>query len=151
MTPRQLSFFLIALTFCTFAAADCNAETEEPGAETGAEDEPIFTEGVFFGTVKAVHEDGISIEVKAFKEVIGNKVFYLDKRTRYYVDSKRRRLDAVLPGHKVAINYIARDRFALAKIVYVEFGEFKRPEEYKRTPRRKRSRRTKSSGGGGGH
>ena len=91
------------------------------------------------------------MEVRSFKERIGNKVFYMDKGTKYYIDSQRKKLDDIQPGQKVAINYIARNRFALAKTVYVEFGEFKRPEEYKRTPRKKRKRTTKKSSGGEGH
>lgn len=116
------------------------AVAEEKQAKGEAPREPVYTEGVFFGTIKAISEESSAVEVHAIQERLGNRVFHVDAKTRFYIDSRRERLKDLLPGHRVAVHYIAKNRFALAKTFYVEFGEFKRPEEYKRTPRRARRR-----------
>lgn len=129
---------LLVLHSCSAYSLVSSVVAEEESIEI-----PEQHEGLFYGSLYFIHPEKISIVVKPRPDNQLNRLpntvhrFYLDKYTRYFVDSERASAEDLVPGDKVAVRYWAEGRLAVADKVYVVFGEFD-PRDYRRKIRRGR-------------
>jgi hypothetical protein len=157
--PLELVLFTTVLIISLIAGPDPGAAQEEQGQgesktvqsektpeksssqnEQPKTEETQYNAGLFFGHVLAIDPAGRSVFVKPIERHYSRKDFYLDNKTRYtsFVDGKRkkRKLQDLLEGQKVAIRYFANEHLAVADEIFFVTGEFE-PAAYEKQKVRK--------------
>lgn len=137
------------------SAAQDAGSTEEGNSEAGAEDtkkkKAKLSAGIFYGWITDINLVQSTVTVKPIDQRIQRRHFYVDSKTRYRVDGKRKVFEDIYVGDKVAVRFFAEDRLSLAEEIFVVFGEFN-PDDYKPKVRRGAGHGKSAAGaGGGGH
>ena len=137
-------FFASLIAFCFIAgglrsepasAESASAKTSEAKKETKKSAKrrtlgPIST-GLFYGNYLAVDDADFRIIVQGLPPNQGQKTFYLDKATRFYLEKKKRGTLKDFPiGSRVAVRYFAESRIAVAKHVFLVVNEFFQAKDY---------------------
>ena len=130
-----LSAFLLALPL----AASAQSETTETEKEKPKKEEvkPIARQGVLMGHLTLIHPEKTSIVVRR-EDTRVRLTFLLDRRTKYRLKRRRKRVDILDVGQKVAVRYFGENHFLIAEEVYVVEGEFQ-PADY--TGKKKKKKR----------
>jgi len=134
---QLLGCFLFILL--TGAVTLVRAQDEDPSnSETAAEESSAAnssklttaetTGGVFYGNLIFIHPQKFSLIVRPISGD-NKKMFFVDRSSKFTVDGKRRDIDWIERGDKVAVRYFAEGNIAVVEELFVVFGEFI-PEDY---------------------